>query len=300
MKIFLTGGSGFIGHWVVKEFLAQGHELRLLIRNTHKIPSLKTLAGVEIVEGNLYDQPIMEKALKGCDACVHIALGWGETPTTMLQKDTVVTAFLMEKAEEAGVKQFLYTSSTAAVGEFRPHMTESIDPRPVDLYGATKASSEAYLLGFAAKAKIRCNIIRPGYTFGNPAYPDGVTQPDKRFNQIAAAAKKNEPITVTKHDGTQFIWAGDLAKLYSAVLKSDLNRRIFFGLSTEFVTWEKVAQKAIEITGSKSKVVVEDKGWDATPMLFDMSQVKKEFGLEFTASPEIAKHLEYLVCLPKL
>ncbi len=294
MKIFLTGGSGFIGHWVVREFLAQGHELHLLVRNPSKIPSLKTTPGIVVIEGTLYDQTLMEKALKFADACVHIALGWGETPTTMLERDTAVTAFLMEKAEEAGVKQFLYTSSTAAVGEFRPLMNESIDLRPMDLYGSTKAASEAFLLGFAAKAKMRCNIIRPGYTFGNPAYPDGVTQPDKRFNQIAAAAKKNEPITVTKHDGTQFIWAGDLAKLYSAVLNSGLNRRIFFGLSSEFVTWEKVAHKAIEITGSKSKIVVEDKGWDAKPMLFDMGLIKKEFGLEFVTSPEITRHLEYL------
>lgn len=212
----------------------------------------------------------------------------------MLQKDTAVTAFLLEAAEGAGVKQFLYTSSTAAVGEFRPLMAESVDLRPVDLYGSTKAASEAYLLGFAAKARIRCNIIRPGYTFGNPAFADGVTQPDQRFNQIVAAAKKNGPIKVTQHDGTQFIWAGDLAKLYSAVLRGGMNRRIFFGLSNEFVTWKAVAQKAKEIIGSHSEIVAEDKGWDEKPMLFDLGMIKKEFGLEFTASQEIEKHLEYL------
>ena len=293
MKIFLTGGSGFIGHWVVKELLGKGHELRLLVRNTKKIPSLQSMKGVEIVEGTLYDQPLLEKSIQGRDAVVHIALGWGETPTTMLQKDTAVTAFLMEAAAGAGVQQFLYTSSTAAVGEFRPLMNESIDTRPVDLYGATKAASEAYLLGYAAKARMRCNIIRPGYTFGNPAFLDGVTQPDKRFIQIVGAAKKNEPIKVTKHDGTQFIWAGDLAKLYSAVLESGMSRRIFFGLSSEFVTWEKVAHKAIRITGSRSQVVLEDKGWDTKPMLFDMGLIKKEFSLEFVASPKITKHLEY-------
>src|ERR1700679_3303158 len=137
MKVFLTGGSGFIGHWVVKELLAQNHSLRLLVRNTAKIPSLKTMPGVEIVEGTIYDPPVIEKAFKGCVACVHIALGWGETPTTMLQNDTATTAFLMEAAEGAGVKQFLYTSSTAAVGEFRPLMNERIDLRPVVFYGGT-------------------------------------------------------------------------------------------------------------------------------------------------------------------
>lgn len=294
MEIFLTGGSGFIGHWVVRELLARGHHLRLLIRNTSKIPSLATTPGIDIVEGTIYDRPVIEKALDGCDACVHLALGWGEKPVSMLEKDTAVTAFLMEAAEWAGVKRFLYTSSTAAVGEFRPLMDESIDPRPADLYGATKAASEAYLLGFSAKTDMRCNVIRPGYTFGNPAFPDGVTQPDRRFETIVAAARQGEPIHVTRHDGTQFIWAGDLAKVYSAVLGADLNRRIFFGLSKEFVTWQMIAEKAVAITGSKSRIVVEDKGWDEKPMLFDVGSIQKEFGLEFTASSEIAKHLEYL------
>ena len=295
MNIFLTGGSGFIGHWVVKELLSQGHRLRLLVRNLSKIPSLQTMAGVEVVPGTLYDQPAIERALQGCDACVHIALGWGETPTAMLQNDTAVTVWMMEKAEAAGVKQFLYTSSTAAIGKFRRIMTEAIDPRPVDLYGATKAASEAYMLGFAAKSKMRCNIIRPGYTFGNPAFPDGVTQPDRRFNQIAAAAENNQPIHLTQYDGTQFIWAGDLARLYAAVLGRDLNRKIYFGLSSEFVKWEAVAQKAVQLAGSKSRIVLEDKGWDPEPMLFDLSSIRKEFGLEFVATPEIGRHLEYLI-----
>jgi len=77
------------------------------------------------------------------------------------------------------------------------------------------------------------------------------------------------------------------------VLNSDLDRRIFFGLSKEFVTWEKVAQKALEVTGSKSRIVVEDKGWDANPNLFEVGAMKKEFGLEFVASPEIEKHLGF-------
>jgi len=295
MKIFLTGGSGFIGHWVVKEFLSQGHQLRLLIRNIKKIPSLQAMPGVEVVPGTIYDKPVITKALQGCDACVHIALGWGETPTTMLQNDTAVTVFLLEEAEKAGVKKFLYTSSTAAIGKFRRIMTEAIDPRPVDLYGATKAASEAFLLGFAAKAEMHCNVIRPGYTFGNPAFPDGVTQPDKRFNQIAAAVKKGESIPVTKFDGTQFIWAGDLAKLYGALLNSDRRRKIYFGLSSEFVTWESIARRAVELARSKSEIVLEDKGWDPEPNLFDMSSIKNDFGLEFTAFAEIERHLEYLI-----
>jgi UDP-glucose 4-epimerase len=291
----MTGGSGFIGHWVAKELLSRGHHLRLLIRNPGKMPSLKSLPGVEIVEGTLYDRPLLTRALQGCEACVHVALGWGETPTEMLEKDTAITVFLLEEAEKAGVGRFLYTSSTAAVGEFRPLMAEGIDLRPQDLYGATKAASEAYGLGFAAKSKMRFNVIRPGYTFGNPAFPYGVTQPDRRFRSIVASAQRGEPIQVTKHDGTQFIGASDLAKLYGAVLESHLNRRVFFGLSTEFVTWERVAQRATALASSPSKIEVIDKGGGEKPMLFDLGAIEREFGLRFTAWAGIESHLEYLI-----
>jgi UDP-glucose 4-epimerase len=294
MRIFLTGGSGFIGHWVVKELLERGHSLRLLVRNKGKIPSLGALPGVELIEGTLDDRSAIERGLEGCEACVHIALGWGETPTTMLEKDTAATVFLLEAAEKAGVGQFLYTSSTAALGEYRLDMRETTDLRPTDLYGATKAASEAFLLGFAARVKMRCNVIRPGYTFGNPAFADGVTQPDRRFAKIVEAAKANDPILVTKHDGTQFIWAGDIAKVYAAVLESDLNREIFFALSDEFVTWETIARKAVALMGSKSPIVVEDKGWGAGPCLFDVGKVKKVFGLSFKSMEGIDKHLRYL------
>lgn len=295
MNIFLTGGSGFIGHWVVKEYLKQGHALRLLVRNTEKIPSLNGMPGVEVVQGEIYDKDVIEKALQGCDACVCLALGWGETPQTMLENDTAATVFMLEAAEQAGVERFLYTSSTAAVGEFRGTMDESIDLRPTDLYGATKMASEAYILGFSAKVKMRCNIIRPGYTFANPAFPDGVTQSDSRFRDIVVAAKAGKPVPVTKHDGTQFIWAGDIARLYTAVLNSNCDRRVFFGLSTEFVTWEQIARKAVEMVGSKSEVVVEEKGLDSEPAVFDMGMIKREFGLEFVCRDRIEEHLKWFL-----
>ncbi len=74
------------------------------------------------------------------------------------------------------------------------------------------------------------------------------------------------------------------------------NYRLFLPLPQaffEFVTREAVAKKAVELVGSKSPIEVVDKGWDPKPALFDMGMIKKEFGLEFVATPEIGRHLEY-------
>lgn len=294
MNILITGGTGFIGSYVVSELVNGGHKVTVLARNPSKVKGFTSNSSIKIIEGTLYDNDIIQKALCGKDACIHIALGWGNTPVEMLEKDTKPSLFIFETAAKLGVKNLIYTSSTAAVGELREVMGESTHTRPVDFYGATKASTEAYLLSMSHTYNIRCNIIRPGYTFGNPVVDGAPMQPDSRFRDIVKSAKANEPINLVKNDGTQFIWAGDLAKLYSSLLESNLNRRIFFGLSTQFVTWEEVARYAVEYTGSKSKVIIEDKGWEKAAYMFDVSGMEKEFGLKFTAFDRIKEHIEYI------
>jgi len=292
MKIFLTGGTGFIGHFVAKEFLEQGHSLKILARNPDKIPSLAKHEKVKMINANLLDSEAIKKGLEGCDACVHIALGWGETPLEMLAKDTTATVQLLEFAANAGCEKFIYTSSTAALGKIRRNSNEEMVCHPVDLYGATKAAGEAYVLG--ANSKMKRNIIRPGYTFGQLAFPDGVTQPDRRFFNITKAVKENQVIHLTKNDGTQFIHASQLARLYSAVLKSDLNEEIFFGLGTEWISWKSIAEQAISMRpDTKATIEEENKGWGSDPFLFSLEKIEKFFGLKFNGNDFINDHLRW-------
>jgi UDP-glucose 4-epimerase len=293
MRIFLTGGTGFIGHFVAKEFLELGHSLRILARNPNKIPSLATHENVEMIGADLLDSEAIKKGLEGCEACVHIALGWGETPLSMLANDTAATVQLLEFAANSGCEKFIYTSSTAAFGKIRNNANESMACMPQDLYGATKAAGEAYVLGFS---KGKRNIIRPGYTFGHLAFPDGVTQPDRRFFNIAKAVKENRIVHLTKHDGTQFIHASQLAKLYTAVLESDLNEEVFFGLGAEWLSWKSIAERAIAMCpGTKAVIEEEDKGWGEDPCLFSLEKMEKHFGLKFNGNDFIDEHIRWIL-----
>lgn len=293
MRIFITGATGFIGSHVAYRLLRAGHQLVALARNPEKTPSLSTEPNVERITGTLYDTDLIRQKLRGCDACVHIALGWGDEPLSMLQTDTTATVSLLEACLSAEVEQFLYTSSTATYGPFSPRMNEDTPLKPSDYYGATKAASEAYVLAVAAKRKMRCNIIRPGYTFGNPVVEQAPTQPDRRFNEIAASAAAGTPIEVSRGDGTQFVAADDLASLYEAVLGSKRNRETYLGLATPFVTWQAVAELAIRLTQSKSQVLAIGDG--SPPCLFDLSKIHDHFGLEFESAAAITAHLEYLI-----
>lgn len=301
MRVFVTGGTGFIGHHVVKALIEKGHEVVVATRHPNKVPSMRARPEISFVECSLTDSDKIANGLIGCDACIHIALGWGETPTAMLMNDTRATVMILENAVRANCKKFIYTSSTAAMGRMRPSMREVTCNLPMDLYGSTKAAGEAYVLGFRhgfgsnfPDVSMKRNIIRPGYTFGNPAFPDGCSQPDGRFFDMARAVKANRDINIIRNDGTQFIHASQQAKLYVNLIESDKNEEIFLGLGSVWISWKEIAEKMIALCpGTKSKIVETDVGWGDEPMLFDVQKIKDHFGLVFDAHDFLDEHIKW-------
>ncbi len=307
MNIFLTGGTGFIGSYVALELVRQGHTATILARNKNKVPRLNKIDQLEIVEGDITDLKLLEKLIPGKEACILVALNYTRrTGQEVLLDDTLPTVAIADTAAKAKVKHFIYTSSTAVndslyMGTWDPRdepvkrVTSSTKPRPATFYGATKAASENYLMAQSYLSPMRINFVRPGYTFGNPVVPGASRQGDERFHNIVKAALGNQPISVIKNDGTQFIWAGDLAKLYLAVLEGELNRKTYFGLSSRFVPWEAIAREAVQRSRSKSEVLVEDRGWSDEGLTWDVSDMKKDFGLEFDPWEKIGEHLDYYI-----
>ena len=302
MKIFVTGGTGNIGQHVTMALLKAGHEIVLLSRTPERIPGYLNMENVTVVKGNILELDVMGKAMQGCDAVIHIALGWGNDPVEMLDHDTRVTAYLMDAAEKAGVKNFVYTSSTAAMGPLRDGMDETALLLPGDLYGSTKASTEMYLLGFnqyydgqgvyGKKTSLRRNIIRPGYTFSNPAIEGGASQSDVRFKNIAEAVLKNEPITVNVMDGTQFLSAQQIAELYVKLVESDLNKECFLALGTKFVSWGDIARIAKELVPESTSEIIEV-GEKKTPSYYGVGKMERVFGLRFDGDEDLRDHIAW-------
>ncbi|MCL2037069.1 MAG: NAD(P)-dependent oxidoreductase [Oscillospiraceae bacterium] len=310
MKVFITGGTGNIGQYVSLAAAEKGHDVVVLSRTPEKYPGLSRLAAekysgnISIVRGELTEYELINEYIQDCDAVIHIALGWGNEPFSMSMEDTVPTINLLEMSEKAGVEKFIYTSSTAAMGHSRHNMDESLILQPINLYGATKAASEAYVLAFKEycaenptddnRVTMKRNVIRPGYTFSNPPYANGPSQPDKRFRSITDAVVKNQPIQLIKHDGTQFLSSGQIAELYIALLESELNEEVFLALSSEFTSWQRIAEIALEeYPESKSTIELLDKNYGPEPMLYNVGKMKTTFGLEFKGEEEIRAHVKW-------
>ncbi len=300
MKVFVTGGTGNIGQYVTKTLLDAGHGVVLLTRTPERVPAFAQLPGVTIAQGNLLDLDGMGRALKGCDAVIHIALGWGNDPVEMLNNDTRATAYLMDAAEKAGVGSFVYTSSTAAMGDMFDGIDETAVCRPTDLYGATKAASEAFLLGFNryyggqgsydGQVKLRRNIIRPGYTFSTPAFPGGASQSDKRFLDIALSVLKDEELSFSPQDGTQFLSSRQIAQLYLKLVESDLNREVFLALGSRFISWLEIARMTLALVPT-SRCRITASGEDGEKSLYCVDKMKRVFGLNFDGMDDLEEHI---------
>lgn len=302
MEIFVTGGTGNIGQHVTLALLERGHRVRLLTRTPDRIPAYQHMEGVSVIKGSILELDVLEKAVQGCDAVIHIALGWGNDPLEMLDHDTRVTAFLMHAAERAGVRNFIYTSSTAAVGPMTNGTDESSLRAPSDLYGSTKAAAEMYLLGFrqyyssqggyGQPVKMHRNIIRPGYTFSNPAVPGGASQSDDRFKKIAEAIVTGRDLEFSAGDGTQFLSSRQIAQLYVKLAESDLNEEIFFALSRNFITWHDIACAAKEMTPGCSSVITAV-GEAGEPNLYCVDKMERMFGLSFDGWEDLREHIAW-------
>ena len=303
MNIFLTGGTGFIGSHVTIGLLNAGHKVTVLARNRDKIPALNTYNQITIKEGDLKDEKLLENSIPGHDAVILIALNYSRAAGyEVLLDDTLPTVFISDIAARSKVKHLIYTSSTAANDNI--YMVERNQKKPAIIntqskqhpatfYGATKAASENFLLAQSYLSSLRINIIRPGYTFGNPVVAGAPVQADTRFKDIVDSALKNKPIDVIKNDGIQFIRADDLSRLYQAVLKSEVNRKTYFALSKTFISWEAIAREVIHRCNSSSSIRIEDRAWSEKGTHWDVSDMKNDFGLEFDGWPGILEHIDY-------
>src|SRR6201998_3853140 len=117
MKIFLTGGTGFVGHHVACPLAAEGAYLRMLVRKSSKLSNLEGIPGDTVV-GDLAKPDSYASALQGCDAVMHVAADyrlWIRDPDAMYRANVDGTRDLLKMAREAGVKRVVYTSSVATM-----------------------------------------------------------------------------------------------------------------------------------------------------------------------------------------
>jgi nucleoside-diphosphate-sugar epimerase len=166
VKVLVTGASGFIGRPFTAALAQAGHGVRAAVRDRraqHFPP------GVEVaLQPDLANPVFWAPLVAGMDAVVHLAaiahVGPDVTEATYDRVNHVATAELVRAAAAAGVRRFVFMSSTraqAGAASAEP-LTETAAPRPSDAYGRSKLAAEAAVRA----AGVPYTILRPALVYG--------------------------------------------------------------------------------------------------------------------------------------
>lgn len=120
-KILITGGTGFLGAYIIRELVQQGYQVRALKRS-RDLPSFipaEIFAKVEWVDGDILDVVSLEDAMEGIDTVIHSAAIVSFDPDkerTLYKVNIEGTANVVNIALDKNVRRFVYISSVAALG----------------------------------------------------------------------------------------------------------------------------------------------------------------------------------------
>jgi UDP-glucose 4-epimerase len=273
----VTGGSGFIGSFVVDQLRAAGHEAVIfdVRRSPHHRPG-----EVPTIIGDVLDLPAIRSAVRGCDAVAHLAAAAdvGEVaadPEAAERLNSRGTFNVLEAARTAGVKRVVYGSTIWVYNGYDGLADENTNAGlPSHLYTATKLAGEMYCKSYSEQYGLDCTILRFGIPFGPRARAAAV---------VPAFVKKalaGEPLTIAG-DGSQgrrFVYVEDLADGVARSIAPEAANKVYNLVGDETVTVKEIASIVRDLIGDVDILHVESRAGDFSGTEVSGARASRELG----------------------
>jgi UDP-glucose 4-epimerase len=225
MRVFISGGAGFIGGHLIDALLERGDDVLCadnlclgtedMIRHCYGNPNFEFIK-IDICDGAKLEE-VFEK--HNFDRVYHLAANSdiqksGKDPNIDYHNTFLTTVCLLNVMRKYKVKELLFSSTSAVYGAKRDLLREDTgDLRPVSYYGAAKLASEAFIAAYAAMNGFAANIIRFPNVVG-PRLTHGAI-----FDFIAKLRKNPNELEILG-DGAQdkpYIYVADLIEAMLAM-----------------------------------------------------------------------------------
>jgi dihydroflavonol-4-reductase len=189
MKVFVTGGTGFIGGHVVEDLRERGDDVVCLVRDPGKAEELVAL-GCELVGGDLGDDAAIRSGMDGCDAVIHGAAVYEvgipkSQHTAMYDANVLGTERVLGAALEQKVPKVVYISTVGAFGNTHGEVVDETYRHPgtehTSYYEETKVQAHQIAQRLIDEG-LPCVIVQPGGVYG----PDDHSAIGTQMNQFLA------------------------------------------------------------------------------------------------------------------
>lgn len=245
MRVFVTGGTGFVGANLVRVLLQQGYTVKALARANSQLDNLRNL-DVEIVTGDLND-PDLYKQMQGCQAVFHVAAHYSlwQADKDMLYRCNVQgTRNVLAAARKAGIERTVYTSSVAAIGVKEGGIADETYQSPVEkLIGDYKKSKY-----YAEQEAVKAAQLGQDIVIVNPSTPIGPfdIKPTPTGDMIVRFLRRQMPFYLDT--GLNFIDVRDVAHGHILALEKGKSGDRYI-LGNQNLTMKVLLNQLGEITG---------------------------------------------------
>lgn len=266
MKALITGGAGFIGSHLAERLLKDGDEAAVIDNlstgSLKNIDDIKEQAGFEFTEGDIRNAELMEPLVEKCDVIYHLAAAVGvkliaEDPVRTIETNIGGTEVVLDMANKFG-KKILIASTSEVYGK-----NEAVPFQEDDdiVLGSTSMSRWSYacskaideFLGLAFYQQYGMNVVIG--RFFNTVGPRQTGRYGMVVPRFVQSALGNEPLTIygTGEQTRCFSYVGDLVEAVIELMNCEQAAGNVYNIgSNEEISIEQLANKIIEMTGSKS------------------------------------------------
>ncbi len=228
-RLLVTGGAGFIGTNFVRLVSKEtDHEIVVLDKltyagNRENISDLIDAGDLEFLQGDVCDPIFVEKAIEGCDACVHFA---AETHVdrsiaeagTFVNTDVYGTFVMLEAARKSEVDRFIHISTDEVYGESAGMPCPEEAPlMPKSPYAASKAGADRLAFAYHATYDLPVVVTRCVNNYGAWQHPE------KAIPLFTICALLDHPLPVygTGENRREWIHADDHCRALLTLLEAD-------------------------------------------------------------------------------
>jgi len=302
MKLFITGGAGFIGSNFIRYVLGLGKAYKVVnydkltyAGNLENVSSVTNNPNYSFIKGDICEASAVEIAMRGCDAVLHFAAESHVDrsiyhPATAIETNITGTSTLLQVARAIGITRFVQISTDEVYGDIPPgaFADENFQIAPSSPYSASKAGADLLLLSYVRTYDFPGLITRSSNNYGPFQFPE------KFLPLMMLNALEDKPVPIYGDGQQQRDWlhVQDNCRGILSVLERGRCGEVYNIGGLDIVENLVLAQRLLRIANKPESLLrhVQDRPGHDRRYALNCEKIKRELGWEPQISLEDGLH----------